>query len=283
MGYADFKVTADIVRKRTQILLNGDDFRGIKTGFADLDTRISGFRDGDLILVGGRPSMGKTAFALNLLENMAIEGEQTCLYFSMEVSAPMLIERLIKEVAQVGVYRKHIPDDEQRRKISEAARRMEECRILIDDTPGLSVEELAERIRHYGTDHDIDFILVDYLQLLHSEPEADSCKCEMDAIMERLKCVAREMDCPVLILSQIGRSVERRKNHRPLITDLKESDSICSYADVIIFLYRDEYYDCDSKRKGIMELIVAKDIMGYPGTLELGYRSDCCKLSNLTA
>ena len=281
MGYADFTVTAKIVRERTRALLNGDDFKGVKTGFSDIDAKISGLREGELIVVGSRPYMGKTAFALNLVENISVEQKKICLYFSMKTSMQMLIERLIKQTAQVDLCHRQIANKSQHTKIEEAAERIENAPILVDDTSSLSIEELTERIRHYKAEYDLSLIVIDYLQLLYAEFIVEGYKNGTDFVLEKIKKIAIEANCPILLLSQLNRAVEIRKEHRPLLRDFIGTNKMWRYADVILFLYRDEYYNRNSKRRGIMEVIVAKDTLGYSGIVDIDYKSGSCKLSDI--
>lgn len=281
MGYSDFESTAEAVRQKTRNIIEGVNFSGVQTGYMDLDTRIHGLANGNVVVVGGRPSMGKTAFALNLMENIAVDCKKTALYFSLELSKSMLIERLLRQVARVWCGRTEIPTGTAREKLEAASEKIVSSPIIIDDKPEMELDDLVDRIRHYESEHSVDVIYIDYLQLINAERMSDSYQEQMAFIMKTLKNIAREIDKPIVVLSQLNRTAEWRADHHPMLADLRGSGCIEDEADTVLLLYRDEYYDCDSEERGIMEVDVAKDNLGYPGKIRLFYEPLYCKLSNI--
>ena len=235
---------------------------GIPTGFIDLDYRTAGMQPSDLILVAARPSMGKTAFELNLAQYMAFKKNLTVALFSLEMSKEQL-------------------NDQEWERLIESAGTIGKSKLIIDDTPGISIAELRSKCRKYKLEHDLAIIMIDYLQLMSGSGRSESRQQEISDISRSLKALARELNVPVIALSQLSRAVEQRPDHRPMLSDLRESGAIEQDADVVMFLYRDDYYNHDTDRKGISEVIIAKQRNGPIGTVELAWLPEYTKFANL--
>jgi len=255
---------------------------GISTGFADLDYKTSGLQKSDLILVAARPSMGKTAFVLNMAEYMAFRKNKHVAIFSLEMSKGQLMNRLLAMEARVdsqNIRNGNLSDEEWARLV-DAASVIGGSNLIIDDTPGLPVRELRTKCRKYKLEHGLDIVMIDYLQLMSGSGSrgSDSRQQEISEISRSLKALARELDVPVVALSQLSRAVEQRTgDHRPILSDLRESGAIEQDADVVMFLYRDDYYHKDSEMKGICEVIIAKQRNGPIGTVNLVWLPDYTK------
>lgn len=244
---------------------------GLPTGFTDLDYKTSGFQPSDLILIAARPSMGKTAFALNIAQHMAFKAGKTVAIFSLEMSKEQLVNRLLAMESRVDsqAIRTGKLKDEDWTKLVEGADIIGRSNLIIDDTPGISVSELRSKCRKYKLEHDLGIIFIDYLQLMTGSGKTDSRQQEISDISRSLKAVARELHVPVVALSQLSRAVEQRPDHRPMLSDLRESGAIEQDADVVMFIYRDDYYHKDSEKKGIAEINIAKQRNGPIGVVEL--------------
>ncbi len=244
---------------------------GIPTGFVDLDYKTSGMHASDLILIAARPSMGKTAFALNIAQYMAVRKDVTVAFFSLEMSREQLVNRLLAMESHVDSQNLRTGNlkDEDWTKLVEGADIIGRSRLIIDDTPGISIAELRSRCRRYKLEHNLDVIMIDYLQLMSGGGRSDSRQQEISDISRSLKALARELDVPVIALSQLSRAVEQRPDHRPMLSDLRESGAIEQDADVVMFIYRDDYYHKDTEKKDIAEIIIAKQRNGPIGTVEL--------------
>ena len=245
---------------------------GIPTGFRDLDAKTSGLNRSDLVIVAARPAMGKTAFALNVAQQAALKGNASVLIFSMEMSKEQLGQRLLAMESRVEMQK--IKTGDLNRKdwddLNIALDVLSGAKIFIDDTPGISINEIKNKCRRIKAEHGLDLILLDYLQLMTYDGRADSRQQEITALSRNLKLIAREMDCPVIVLSQLSRAPDQRPNHRPQLSDLRESGSIEQDADIVIFLYRDDYYEGENSEKpGVCEVIIAKQRSGPVGTIEL--------------
>jgi replicative DNA helicase len=255
---------------------------GLSTGFADLDYKTSGLQNSDLILVAARPSMGKTAFVLNMAEYMAFRKNKHVAIFSLEMSKGQLMNRLLAMEARVdsqNIRNGNLSDEEWARLV-DAASVIGGSNLIIDDTPGLPVRELRTKCRKYKLEHGLDIVMIDYLQLMSGSGSrgSDSRQQEISEISRSLKALARELDVPVVALSQLSRAVEQRTgDHRPILSDLRESGAIEQDADVVMFLYRDDYYHKDSEMKGICEVIIAKQRNGPIGTVNLVWLPDYTK------
>ncbi len=256
---------------------------GVPTGFADLDYKTSGFNPSDLILLAARPSMGKTALALNMAEHMAFRQGKSVMIFSLEMSKEQLMTRLFAMGARVDSMslRTGSLKDEDWGRLIETAGIIGESRLMIDDTPGITVREVRSKCRKYKLEHGLDAIFIDYLQLMSGSGKSDSRQQEISDISRGLKALARELQIPVIALSQLSRAVEGRTDHRPMLSDLRESGAIEQDADVVMFLYRDEYYHKDSEQKGMAELILAKQRNGPIGTVNLVWLADYTRFMSM--
>lgn len=257
---------------------------GLETGFVDLDYKTSGFQNSDLILVAARPSMGKTAFVLNIAEHMAFRKNMPCALFSLEMSNQQLMNRLLSLESRVNsqnIRTGKLSDDEWQ-KLVEAATSIASSGLIIDDTPGINLQEFRSRARKYKVDHDIRIIFIDYLQLMAGSGRGgENRQQEISDISRALKSLARELNIPIVALSQLNRGVETRDDHRPMLSDLRESGAIEQDADVVMFIYRDDYYHKDTEEKGIAEIIIAKQRNGPIGTTKLAWLPEYTKFANL--
>lgn len=256
---------------------------GIPTGFVDLDYRTAGMQPSDLVLIAARPSMGKTAFVLNIAEHVAFKQNKTVAIFSLEMSKEQLVNRLFSLESKVDS--QHIRtgqlSDQEWEKLIESAGVIGRSNLIIDDTPGISIAELRSKCRKYKLEHDLSMIIIDYLQLMSGSGRSDSRQQEISDISRSLKAVARELSVPVLALSQLSRAVEQRPDHRPMLSDLRESGAIEQDADVVMFIYRDDYYNHDTEKKDIAEIIIAKQRNGPIGTVNLAWLPNYTKFANL--
>ena len=244
---------------------------GIPTGFIDLDYKTSGMHPSDLVLIAARPSMGKTAFVLNIAQYMAFRKDVTVAIFSLEMSKEQLVNRLLAMESHVDSQNMRTGNlkDEDWTKLVEGADIIGRSNLIIDDTPGISIAEMRSKCRKYKLEHNLGIIMIDYLQLMSGSGKSDSRQQEISDISRSLKALARELSVPVIALSQLSRAVEQRPDHRPMLSDLRESGAIEQDADVVMFLYRDDYYHKDTEKKDIAEVIIAKQRNGPIGTIEL--------------
>jgi replicative DNA helicase len=256
---------------------------GVPTGFVDLDYKTSGLQPSDLILVAARPSMGKTAFVLNIAQNVAFRHNVTTAIFSLEMSKEQLVNRLFALESRVDsqAIRTGNLADSDWEKLIEGAGIIGRSNLIIDDTPGISISELRSKCRKYKLEHNLGIIIIDYLQLMSGSGKGDSRQQEISDISRSLKGVARELSVPVIALSQLSRAVEQRPDHRPMLSDLRESGAIEQDADVVMFLYRDDYYNKDSENKNIAEVIIAKQRNGPIGTVNLVWLPNYTKFANM--
>lgn len=257
---------------------------GIPTGFIDLDYRTAGMQPSDLILVAARPSMGKTALVLNIAQHVAFKQKVTVAIFSLEMSKEQLVNRLFSLESKVDS--QHIRtgnlSDSEWEKLIESAGIIGRSQLIIDDTPGISISELRSKCRKYKLEHDLKLVIIDYLQLMSgSNGRNDSRQQEISDISRSLKALARELSVPVIALSQLSRAVEQRPDHRPMLSDLRESGAIEQDADVVMFIYRDDYYNKDTELKGVAEIIIAKQRNGPIGTVNLAWLPDYTKFANI--
>lgn len=257
---------------------------GIPTGFLDLDYRTAGLQPSDLILIAARPSMGKTALMLNLARNVAFKKNLTMAVFSLEMSKEQLVNRMFSMESNVDGQKLRTGqlNDQEWEKLIESAGIIGKSSLIIDDTPGISISELRSKCRKYKLEHGLSIIMIDYLQLMTGSGKGnDSRQQEISDISRSLKSLARELGVPVIALSQLSRAVEQRPDHRPMLSDLRESGAIEQDADVVMFIYRDEYYNHDSEKKGITEIIIAKQRNGPIGTVELAWIPEYQRFANL--
>ena len=241
-------------------------------------------QNSDFILIAARPSMGKTAFVLNIAQYMAFKKDKAVAIFSLEMSREQLMNRLLSMESKVDsqhLRTGNLKDDEWS-KLIESAGMIGESRLMIDDTPGISIGEMRSKCRKYKLEHGLDIIIIDYLQLMSGsgKSSSESRQQEISDISRSLKALARELNVPVVALSQLSRAVEQRTDHRPMLSDLRESGAIEQDADVVMFIYRDDYYNKDSENKGIAEIIIAKQRNGPIGTVNLVWLPDYTKFAN---
>lgn len=256
---------------------------GIATGFVDLDYRTSGLQPSDLVLVAARPSMGKTAFVLNIAQYVAFHSDLCTAIFSLEMSKEQLVNRLFSLESRVDaqLLRSGNLADSDWEKLIEGAGTIGRSKLIIDDTPGISISELRSKCRKYKLEHDLKLIIIDYLQLMSGSGRSDSRQQEISDISRSLKGLARELNVPVIALSQLSRQVEQRPDHRPMLSDLRESGAIEQDADVVMFIYRDDYYNKDTPYKNIAEIIIAKQRNGPIGTINLVWLPQYTKFANM--
>ena len=257
---------------------------GIPTGFIDLDYRTAGLQPSDLILIAARPSMGKTAFVLNIAQYVAFHENMCTAIFSLEMSKEQLVNRLFSLESRVDAQalRTGNLSDADWAKLVEGAGIIGDSELIIDDTPGISISEMRSKCRKYKLEHDLKLIIIDYLQLMSgSGRSSDSRQQEISDISRSLKALARELNVPVIALSQLSRAVEQRPDHRPMLSDLRESGAIEQDADVVMFIYRDDYYNKDTELKGISEIIIAKQRNGPIGTVNLAWLPEYTKFAIL--
>lgn len=261
---------------------NKGSITGVGSGIRDLDAKTSGFQKGDMVLIAARPSMGKTTFALNIAEYAALREGKSIVIFSLEMSKEQLAYKLLCSEASVDMLKLRTGnlDDDDWERIARATGPLSKAKIIIDDTAGLSVMEMRSKCRKIKMEHGIDLILIDYLQLM-SGSSSENRQQEVSEISRSIKALAKEMECPVIALSQLSRAPEQRADHRPMLSDLRESGSIEQDADVVMFLYRDEYYNKESEEKGIGECIIAKQRNGPVGTVKMAWIGEHSKFANL--
>ena len=257
---------------------------GIPTGFADLDYKTAGLHKSDLILIAARPAMGKSAFALNIATNAAINAKVPVIIFNLEMSKSQLVNRMLCSEAMVdsNKIRTGKMDEEDWVKLATALGPLSEAPIYIDDTPGITVSEIRAKCRKLKLEKDIGLVVIDYLQLIQwSGKKNASREQEISEISRSLKILAKELDIPVVALSQLSRAAEQRADHRPMLSDLRESGAIEQDADIVMFLYRDDYYNPDTEKKNIAEIILAKHRAGSTGTIELLWLGNYTKFANI--
>lgn len=266
------QIMLDVMEKIRKASKNQGAVTGVATGFADLDYKTSGFQRSDLILLAARPSMGKTAFVLNIAQYVAVKKRRPVIMFSLEMSAEQLVNRLVAMESRVDSQKIRTGDihGNEWMELTYGAKAIADSGLIIDDTPGISVTQMRSKCRKYKLEHpDLAMIIIDYLQLMSASRQSDSRQLEISEISRSLKALARELDVPVVALSQLSRAVEKRDDKRPMLSDLRESGAIEQDADVVMFIYRDEYYNKDSESHGIAEIIIAKQRNGPTGTVEL--------------
>lgn len=256
---------------------------GLSTGYTELDKMTSGWQKSDLVIVAGRPSMGKTAFAMNLVEEAVLNNPLPVLVFSLEMPAESLIFRMLSSIGRINQSKLRNGDlsDEDWRGFNSAFEKLKDTKLFIDDSPGLSPMDMRSRVRRLKREHgDVGMVVIDYLQLMQIRGTSENRTGEISEISRSLKLLAREFKCPVIALSQLNRSLEQRPNKRPVMSDLRESGAIEQDADVITFIYRDEVYNEDSPEKGVAEIIVGKQRNGPIGTLRLSFLGEFTRFEN---
>ena len=263
---------------------NPDKLRGVPTGFTDYDRLTGGLRGGDLIIVAGRPSMGKTTFAINMAENVAMAPnvKGSALIFSMEMPSEQLMTRMLSSIGGVPLHdiRSGRINDQDWVRITSATSQLAEARIFIDESPGLTPTEIRARARRVKREHGLDIVVVDYLQLMQVAGNKENRATEISEISRGLKALAKELNVPVIALSQLNRSVEQRESKKPVMSDLRESGAIEQDADMILFIYRDEVYNKDTTRKGEADIDLAKHRNGEPGHFTLTFQGKFTRFQN---
>ncbi len=284
-GYSPIKDVLVDTFSQLEVLYNQKQhITGVPTGFADLDYKTAGLHGSDLILLAARPAMGKTAFALNIATNAAVRAKVPVAIFSLEMSKEQLVNRVLCGEAMVdsNKVRTGKLDEQDWAKLASALGPLSESEIYIDDTPGISVMEIRAKCRKLKLEKNIGLVVIDYLQLIQgSNKRGGSREQEISEISRSLKILAKEINVPVIALSQLSRAPEQRPDHRPMLSDLRESGAIEQDADIVMFLYRDDYYNEDSDKKNIAEVILAKHRAGSTGTVELLWLGNYTKFVNI--
>ena len=282
----DYAKIQDVLMKNLRIIdqavQNKGQVIGLPTGFKQLDEKTSGLQPSDLIIVAARPGMGKTAFALNIAQQSAVKAGASVLIFSLEMSQEQLGQRLIAMQARVESekLKKGTLDLKDWDRINFALNELNNTKIVIDDTPGISIMEMRNKCRRLKAEQGLDLIVVDYLQLMTFDGRADSRQQEISALSRHLKLLAREMNCPVIVLSQLSRAPELRQDKRPMLSDLRESGSIEQDADIVMFLYRDDYYNENTEKPGVCEINIAKHRSGTTDRIDLTWVARYTKFSD---
>ena len=271
--------------ERSDHLFQSDDvITGLSTGFTDLDDRTSGLQKGDLVIVAARPSMGKTTFAMNLVENVLLKSGLPVLVFSMEMPAEQIVMRMLSSLGRIdqGKVRSGKLGEEDWPRLTSTVSMLSEQKLLVDDSASLSPNDVRTRARRVARDHGgIGMIMVDYLQLMRVPGMESNRVNEISEISRSLKALAKEMSCPVIALSQLNRSLEQRPNKRPVMSDLRESGAIEQDADIIMFIYRDEVYNPESPDAGTAEIIIGKQRNGPIGSIRLAFLGKYTRFEDL--
>ena len=272
--------TLDSIEKMYE---NKEKLSGIESGFIDLDEKISGLNNSDLIIVAARPAMGKSAFVLNIASYVAMHDKIPVMIFNLEMSKEQLVKRMLSSESEIDSMRLNNANLEQEDwiKMADASNRLADVPIYIDDTPILTPSEIRAKCRIAKLEKNVGLIIIDYLQLMESKTANGSRQQEISEISRGLKILAKELDVPVIALSQLSRATESRADHRPMLSDLRESGSIEQDADIVMFLHREDYYDKDTEKKNIAEVIIAKNRHGETGTIELAWLGKYTKFANL--
>lgn len=284
-GFVAIKDVLMEVFERVEFLFNNRDGEtGIASGFTDLDRMTSGFQRSDLIIVAARPSVGKTAFALNIAQNVGVRTGETVAIFSLEMGAAQLVQRMLCAESNVDANKLRTgelePEDWE--KLTMAIGTLSEAKIFIDDSPTLTVMDIRSKCRRLKQEHGLGMVVIDYLQLIQGRGRSgENRQQEVSEISRTLKAIARELDVPVIALSQLSRSVEQRQDKRPMMSDLRESGSLEQDADIVGFLYRDDYYNDETDKQNIIEIIISKQRNGPTGTVELAFVKEYNKFVNL--
>ena len=284
-GYSSMKdILVESFTQLEELYNRKQHITGVPTGFADLDYKTAGLHNSDLILVAARPAMGKSAFALNIASYAAVKANVPVAIFSLEMSKEQMGNRILCSEAMVdsNKVRTGKIEDEDWAKLAMASGELSESQIFIDDTPGISIMEIRAKCRKMKLEKNIGLVVIDYLQLVQgSSKKGGSREQEISEISRSLKILAKEINVPVIALSQLSRAPEQRPDHRPMLSDLRESGAIEQDADIVMFLYRDDYYNEDSEKKNIAEVIIAKHRAGSTGTVELLWLGNYTKFANI--
>ena len=288
-GGSEFEPIRDVVLRTLDSIEKAakqkGNITGLETGFRDLDAKTAGLQKSDLILIAARPAMGKTAFVLNIAEYVALHSNSTIALFSLEMSKEQLVKRMLAMNSMVDSQKIRTGDleDDDWDKLVGSVRKIGNSNLVIDDTSGITASELRSKCRKLKIEQGLDLVIIDYLQLMTGagKRKGDSRQQEISDMSRSLKVMARELNVPVIALSQLSRAVESRPDKRPMLSDLRESGAIEQDADIVMFIYRDEYYNPDSEKKGVAEVIVAKQRSGPTGPVELAWLSQYTKFGNL--
>lgn len=276
-------VLVDTFNRLEELYNNKGNITGIPTGFSDLDFKMSGLQNSDLILIAARPAMGKTSFVLNIASHAAVHAKVPVAVFSLEMSKDQLVNRMLCCEAMVDSHRMRTGklEDDDWTKIAQALGPMSDAPIYIDDTPGTSMMDIRAKCRRLKLEKNLGLVIIDYLQLMQGKGKNESRQQEISEISRSLKILAKEINVPVITLSQLSRAAETRTDHRPMLSDLRESGAIEQDADIVMFIYRDDYYNPDTDKKNVAEIIVAKHRNGSTGTVELAWLGQFTKFANL--
>lgn len=283
-GYESIKqVLITVFDELEDMYQNKRKMSGIESGFVDLDSKISGLNPSDLLIIAARPAMGKTAFVLNIATHVAKHVNVPVLIFSLEMSADQMVKRIVASEAEIDSMKLKNADlnSEDWLKLGEASGKLSEIPLYIDDTPGLSSTELRAKCRKAKLEKGIGLVIIDYLQLMEAKNKSSSRQQEITEISRSLKILAKELKVPVIALSQLSRASEGRTDHRPMLSDLRDSGAIEQDADIVMFLHREDYYNADTEKKNIAEVILAKNRSGSSGTVELAWLGQYTKFANL--
>lgn len=285
-GREDFVPIREVVMNTLDLIEESSKSKGkitgIPTGFTDLDYKLTGLHPSQLLIVAARPAMGKTAFVLNIAQHVAFRKKIPVAVFSLEMSKEQLVTRLMSMEAMIDsqLIRTGELEDQDWEKLMESAAVIGHSPLIIDDTPGLTISEIRSKCRRYKQTQGIGLVIIDYLQLMAGNGRSESRQQEISEISRSLKALAREIDAPIIALSQLNRAVDSRADHKPVLSDLRESGSIEQDADVIMFIYRDDYYNPDTEKKNLAEIIVAKQRSGSTGSIELAWLGQYTKFAN---
>lgn len=284
---SDFSAVGEVVEttldKITKLYENKAGLTGLPTGFRDFDKLTSGLQPSDLILIAARPSMGKTAFTLNIAQNVGVRQKKTVAFFSLEMSKEQLVQRLLCQISRIDSQKLRtgqLNSDDEWSRLTDACDKLYQSNIYIDDTPGITVAEMSSKARRLKAEHGLDLIVVDYLQLMQGR-RSENRQQEISEISRSLKGLARELKVPLIALSQLSRSVESRQEKKPMLSDLRESGALEQDADIVSFLYREGYYNPESENKDIAEVIIAKHRNGPVGSVPLFFRGEFTLFQNL--
>ena len=280
------QVAINVLEKIEEAYKTQGTVTGVPTGFIDLDYKLSGFQPSDLVLIAARPSMGKTAFVLNVVDHVAVRKKLPCMVFSLEMSKEQLVNRMLSMESNVDAQKLRTGSltDSDWDAVVEGVGIIGNAKLVIDDTPGISISELRSKCRKMKLEHGLSIVIIDYLQLMSGSGKGgnDNRQQEISEISRSLKALARELHAPVVALSQLSRACETRTDHRPMLSDLRESGAIEQDADVVMFLYRDDYYNKDTEHPNEAEVIIAKQRNGPIGTVTLIWKPEYTKFVNAT-
>ncbi|MDD6381500.1 MAG: replicative DNA helicase [Lachnospiraceae bacterium] len=287
-GVSDYvpisRIVVDAIKSIENASKHEGNVTGIPTGFIDLDYMLAGLQNSDLILIAARPSMGKTAFALNVAQHVALKEHKTVALFSLEMSKEQYVKRLFSLESTVDSQKLRTGQltDTEWGQLFEAGSEIGKSNLIVDDTPSITISELRSKCRKYKQEQNLALVFIDYLQLMSNGHKTESRQQEISEISRALKALARELDIPVVALSQLNRSVEQRDDKRPILSDLRDSGAIEQDADVVMFIYRDDYYNKDTDKKNVSEIIIAKQRNGPVGTVELAWLPNLTRFANKT-